>query len=113
MFNLFKKNKTEELTEAIKKTVTLRKFRPVFTTVDGNNHIGWEYKYGIVERLLCTIPEYIMIDIKRDGYIKDHRNVMYPLANIISIDWTLEDEKVAEDKFSEWTVFVSEKEVPV
>ena len=104
MFNIFKK---EKQTVIKKKTVTLKKFRPVFTTVDGNTHIGCEYKYGIKERLLCTIPEYIMIDIKSDGYIKDHRNVMYPLTNIVSIDWSLEDEKVVEDKFSEWIVFVS------
>ena len=97
--------------EVKKKTVTVQKFRPVFTTVDGNTHIGWEYKYGIVERLLCSVPEYIMIDVKSDGYMKDHRGVIYPLGNIVSIDWTLEDEKVVEDKFGEWTVFVSEKEV--
>jgi len=106
MFNIFKK---AEQMVVEKKMVTLKKFRPIFTTVDGNNHIGCEYKYGIVERLLCTIPEYIMIDIKSDGYIKDNRNVMYPLTNIVSIDWTLEDEKVVEDRFSEWTVFVSEE----
>lgn len=108
MFNIFKKEKKMEVK---KKTVTVQKFRPVFTTVDGNTHIGWEYKYGIVERLLCSVPEYIMIDVKSDGYMKDHRGVIYPLGNIVSIDWTLEDEKVVEDRFGEWTVFVSEKEV--
>lgn len=111
MFNWFKTNKTEKKTEIKRKTITLRKFKPVFTTIDGNTHIGNEYKYGIVERLLCTIPEYIMIDIKSDGYIKDHRNVMYPLANIMSIDWTLEDEKIVEDSFNMYTIFVSEKEL--
>lgn len=108
MFNIFKK---EKKMVAKKKTVTLKKFRPVFTTVDGNTHIGWGYKYGIVERLLCTIPEYIMIDVKSDGYMKDHRGVMYPLESIISIDWTLEDEKVVEDKFGEYKIFVKEEEV--
>lgn len=108
MFNIFKKEKKMAVK---KKTVTVQKFRPVFTTVDSNSHIGCEYKYGIVERLLCSVPEYIMYDVKSDGYMKDHRGVIYPLGNIVSIDWTLEDEKIVEDKFGEWTVFVSEEEV--
>jgi hypothetical protein len=105
---LFKKNE-KKLFE--KKMVTVHKFRPVFTTVDGNTHIGLEYNYGIANRLRCSIPEYMMIDIKSDGYLKDHRKVMYPFANIISIDWQLVDEKEVEDKFSEYGIFVTTEEV--
>lgn len=100
MFNLFKKE-----------MVTLQKYRPVFTTVDSNTHIGLEYKYGIAERVKRGIPEYLMIDINSDGYIKDHRNVMYPLANVVSIDWQLEDEKEVEDDFDMYTIFICPKEM--
>ncbi len=100
MFNLFKKE-----------MVTLQKYRPVFTTVDGNNHIGLEYKYGIANRFRRGIPEYIMIDINSDGYIEDHRNVMYPLANVLSIDWQLMDEKEIEDRFDMYTLFLSDETV--
>lgn len=93
-----------------KKMVTVKKFRPVFTTIDGNAHIGMEYKYGIVNRLSCSIPEFMMIRIKDDGYLKDNESVMYPLANIISIDWKLEDKREIEDKFDQFTIFVSEEE---
>lgn len=102
---LFKKKLFE------KKMVTVQKFRPVFVTVDGNTHIGCEYKYGIANRLRCSVPEYIMIDIKSDGYLKDHRNVIYPLTNIVSIDWQLEDQKEIEDKFDMYTIFLSNEEV--
>lgn len=102
---LFKKKLFE------KKMVTLQKFKPVFTTVDGNTHTGFEYKYGIAERFLCSVPEFIMIDIKSDGYLKDDCDVMYPLTNIISIDWQLVDEKMVEDKFGEYKFFVTKSEV--
>lgn len=95
-----------------KNMVTLQKFKPVFTTVDGNTHTGFEYNYGIVERLLCSVPEYMMIDIKSDGYLEDNCGVMYPLTNIVSIDWQLVDEKEeAEDKFGEYQIFVTTKDV--
>ena len=102
---LFKKKLFE------KKMVTVQKFRPVFTTVDGNTHIGINYKYGIANRLLCSVPEFIMIDIKDDGYIKDDCGVMYPLANVVSINWDLIDEKEIEDKFGEFQIFITKEEV--
>ena len=62
--------------------------------------------------LLCTVPEYIMIDIKSDGYIEDQNDIMYPLQNILSIDWKLIDEKVVLDNFShEFKVVFTDKEV--
>lgn len=94
-----------------KNMVTLQKFKHVFTTVDGHRHTGFEYNYGIVEKLRCSVPEYMMIDIKRDGYLEDNYGVMYPLANIVSIDWQLVDEKKVEDKFGEYQIFVTTKDV--
>ena len=102
---LFKKKLFE------KKMVTLQKFRTVFTTVDGNVHLGVVYNYVIAERLACSVPEWIMIDIRSDGYIMDHRYVMYPLTNIVSIDWKLEYEKVVEDKFGAHKIYVTAEEL--
>ena len=93
------------------KTVTIQKFRPFFKTVDKQFHEGCEYKWAIAERLLCSVPEYIMIRVKSDGYLTDKDDVMYPLANIISIEWKKVEEKVVVDKFSEWDVFIDPEEL--
>ena len=53
-----------------------------------------------------------MIDIKSDGYIEDQNDVMYPLQNILSIDWKLIDEKVVLDNFRhEFEVVFTNREV--
>ena len=53
-----------------------------------------------------------MIDIKSDGYIEDQNDVMYPLQNILSIDWKLFDEKVVLDNFRhEFEVVFTNREV--
>lgn len=93
-----------------KDIITLRKYKPVFTTTDGIKHEGQTYNWAIVERLRCSIPKYIMIDIKSDGYIEDKEKVMYPLTNIVSIEWEVVREVKLEDTFSEYTIFVSKLE---
>jgi len=97
---LFKKDK-----------VTLQKFKPFFVTVDGVQHEGSCYNWGILDRLRCSVPEYIMIDIKSDGYIEDKNKIMYPLFNVVSIEWKLLEEKVVEDNFRDYQVFVTTKEL--
>ena len=82
------------------KVIHLQRFQPFFITTDGAEHEGYEYNWFNADELLCTVPEYIMIDIKSDGYIEDQNDVMYPLQNILSIDWKLIDEKVVLDNFS-------------
>lgn len=93
------------------KTVTIQKFRPSFRTVDGHFHEGHEYNWAIAERLLCSVPDYIMHDVKSDGYLKDKNDIMYILANIVSIVWEKIDEQVVEDKFRDYHVFVTQEEV--
>ena len=94
-----------------KEKITVQKFKPFFVTVDGIEHEGLNYKWGITNRLLCTIPEYIMIDIEENGYIKDKNEIMYPLTNIVSIEWKLLEEKIIEDNFSKYQIFVTTKEL--
>lgn len=105
---MFKK-KLEKLLE--KEKVTLRKYRPYFTTTDGVKHKGCEYNWAISDRLRCSIPQYIMIDIKSDGYIEDSNGTMYPLVNVVSIEWEVEEEMIVEDDFDRYQVFVTKKEL--
>lgn len=95
------------------KTIKLQRFQPFFVTTDSVQHEGIDrYKWANSNGLLCTIPEYIMIDIKSDGYIKDINDVMYPLQNIISIEWKLIKEKIVLDDFHhEYTIFFSDEQV--
>ncbi|MDO4966781.1 MAG: hypothetical protein Q4E51_08760 [Lachnospiraceae bacterium] len=62
-----------------------------FVTTDGVSHCYTRYRYGAPEQIRCSVPEYIMIDIKSDGYLKDDNGVMYPLQNVASISWECDD----------------------
>ena len=94
-----------------KEKITIQKFKPFFVTIDGIEHEGLNYNWGIANRLRCTIPEYIMIDIKSDGYIEDKNEIMYPLTNIVSIEWKLLEEKIVENNFDRFQIFVTTKEL--
>jgi hypothetical protein len=94
-----------------KDIVTLKKYKPTFITVDGKEHEGIEYNWAVIERLKCSVPEYIMVDINSDGYIEDEKKIMYPLANVISINWKVVGELQVEDYFDEYTIFVSHSKV--
>lgn len=53
-----------------------------------------------------------MIDIKSDGYIKDINDFMYPIQNIISIEWKLLEEKIVLDNlYHKWDIFFSDEQV--
>ena len=91
---MFCKKKNKE-----SKTIHLQKFQVFFTTTDGVEHEGLKYKWINRDGLLCTVPEYIMIEIKDEGYVEDQNGIMYPLQNVLSIDWGLIDEKTVLDNF--------------
>lgn len=95
------------------KTIKLQRFQPFFITTDNVRHEGIDrYKWANSNGLLCSVPEYIMIGIKSDGYIKDINDFMYPIQNIISIEWKLLEEKIVLDNFyHEWDIFFSDKQV--
>ena len=105
---IFRK-KLEKLLE--KEKVTLQKYRPYFTTTDGVRREGAKYNWAISERLRCSIPQYIMIDINSYGYIEDSNGTMYPLVNVVSIEWEVEEEMIVEDNFDKYQVFVTKKEL--
>ena len=58
-----------------------------FTTTDGEAHSFNTYRYGAPDQIKCSVPEYIMIDVKSNGYLKDNDGIMYPLQNVASIAW--------------------------
>jgi hypothetical protein len=101
-------NKLKE--EVFEPDVTIQKFKPFFTTVDKEIHEGHTYGWAIKERISCSIPEYIMIDINSRGYMKDSNDIMYPLTNIISIDWKLLDEKIVQDVYDRYHLYLTPEE---
>ena len=93
------------------KTITLQRFQPYFTTIDNVVHEGIDtYKWANANGLRCSVPEYLMIDIKSDGYIEDKECVMYPMQNIMSIKWKLLEEKIVLDEFYR-EIFFNDEEV--
>ena len=75
-----------------------------FKTIDNKNHSFHRYRFANPNVINCSIPEYIMIEVKHNGYLIDDNNVMYPLQNIISITWEKDNEKEVE-KIDDWEVF--------
>ena len=78
--------------EEVQEKETLEHYSVRFYTTDGALHNFTKYRYAAPERLRCSVPEYIMIDVKSNGYLKDDNGVMYPLQNVVSIYWSKDDE---------------------
>ena len=78
--------------EEVQEKETLEHYSVRFYTTDGIMHNFTKYRYAAPERLRCSVPEYIMIDVKSNGYLKDDNEVMYPLQNVVSIHWSKDDE---------------------
>ena len=70
---------------------TIYHYTAHFTTIDGKEHSFNKYRYGAPDKLKCSVPEYIMIDVKSDGYLVDNDGTMYPLQNVVSISWECDD----------------------
>ncbi len=109
---IFKKNKSKIFKRKIK-TILLQKFYVAFTTIDKEVHYGQDrYKWANSSGLLCSVPKYLMISIKADGYLTDLNGLMYPLQNIISIEWKKIDEKRVLDNFyHDYQIFFDDNEV--
>lgn len=87
----FNKNKEKEFKKI--KVIHLEKYQPIFITTDGVKHQGHKYNWFDSDGLLCTVPQYIMISVKSNGYLEDENDIVYPLQNILSIKWQLVDNK--------------------
>lgn len=96
MFNLFRKSLP--FIEVIHYSV-------YFKTIDGNTHQFTHFRYADPVQLNCSIPEYLMCLVKKDGYFQDDNNLMYPLQNVIQIEWKEDDRKTVKQSSDSWTVF--------
>lgn len=93
-------------------TSTWQKLSARFKTIDGEEHYtGNRWKWLKVSGLLCGGGDYIMIDVKSDGYLKDENGVMYPIQNIVSITWQIDCEKTVIAKHSEYALWFSNDEM--
>lgn len=95
------------------KVIHLQKYKQVFTTVDGAVHEAIDvYNWANADDIPYSVPEYMMMDIKSDGYLIDSKRIMYPLQNVLSIEWKLVEEKTVLDDFDhEYQVYFSDDEV--
>lgn len=83
---MFKKKKPDYM--------RLQKFSSIFSTVDGEIHIGQNNNWANRDGLSCSVEKYLTKKIINDGYMQDENSVMYPIGNIISIKWELVEEKL-------------------
>ena len=86
---------------------TIQKFRPIITTNDGI-HEGEESRWVLVDRLACSPEEYLMIDVKDNGYMRCN-NKFYILSAIISIEWKLIGEKEIYFKGNSYSTLLSDE----
>ena len=76
-------------------------YHAIFKTTDGEIHHSY-FKYLDTSILTCEGSTYIMLGKK---YLKDEDGVMYPLQNIISIKWEINDAKEVEVEYIRGTHF--------
>lgn len=90
--NLFKKEP---------EMITVYSYRATFKTIDGEIHYSY-FNYLDLDNLSCDGPTYLMIGKK---YLKDENGVMYPMQNIISIKWEVNDSKEVKVEYIRGTHF--------
>ena len=91
-------------------TLLLQRYQAFFTTVDGVKHEGRVYKWC---DSTYSVREYLMERTAGDGYLKDRKGLnMYPLQNILSIQFEVVEEKIVLDNFyHEYKMFFTDEEV--
>lgn len=77
-------NKIKEFLIGEEQTITVEHWVAEFTTVDGKVHHDYHFPFVTPEKVLYTIPRYLMIGVK---YLEDSDNIIYPIENIVSIKW--------------------------
>lgn len=107
------KNVFKKVIKVIKEPeiMRLQKYQADFITIDSMKHKSVEYNWVNGTGLRCCVPSYIMIDVKRDGYLIDIDGNYYTLNNIISISWNKLDEKIVlyKSKYKYQIIFDDEE----
>lgn len=94
------------------KIITMKQFTAKFVTTDSFEHeTGKQWNFIAEDYLYSSGPDYLMIGIKSRGYIKDEKGLMYPLTNVLSIEWSVVEEAIIFDKLKEFEVFATKEEV--
>ena len=75
--------------------ITVYSYRATFKTIDGEIHYSY-FNYLDISCLTHDGPTYLMLGKK---YLKDENGVMYPMQNIISIKWEINDTKEVEVEY--------------
>lgn len=102
---------------SIHNKATLQKYAATFVTVDGKEHdTGNRYNWCDVDKKQKPVEEYIMEDIKQDGYLCGTDDTMYILNNIVSIRWYIADELIIKGMGNDKKVWYTDddiQEIPI
>lgn len=90
---------------------SFQKYQAIFKTVDGQIHNGTEYNWACREQLSCSVQEHLMTYTQCNGYLEDEFGKMYPLENIISIEWKLLEVQTITTFLPRYKVFYSDEEL--
>jgi hypothetical protein len=83
---MFKKKPKFEL-------VVAQNIIPKFTTMDGKEHESGYYHWIDAEQINIPAPAFIMRSVVNEGYLTGDDDLMYPLSNIVSINWIIREER--------------------
>lgn len=91
------------------------KMYPVFKTVDGNVHTGHVSRWLKVSSINCSTGKFLMYDISSAGYVLDTDDIMYPLENVVSLEWKRKDFKdiVFPYYLSEYKFYYTDEELDI
>lgn len=93
------------------KVVTLRKYRPLFITVDGKVVEGKSTNWLITNRNTGSIKEFLTLGILENGFLSDDIGDIYIISNVIKITWEVIAERTIADTFREYQFWVKEEEI--
>lgn len=77
---------------------TFEKWCAIITTVD-NRVKQCNFTWAKASNIICSVPDFILIDKK---YFKDTEGVMYPIQNIVSIEWKKQDTIIKEIPYEDY-----------
>lgn len=92
---------------------TFQKKEVIFKTTDCKLHKNSSYKWCRISGLISrNFEKYAMIGITSDGYLKDDDGLLFPLNNIISMQWNLSDETERISRYKDqYKIWFSDNEL--
>jgi hypothetical protein len=97
------------------KTITLKKYKLIFKTVDGEMHELNHIKPIDETAINCSALDYFLIYYNK--FLEDDEGVHYPIENIISIKFelngTISNVKQKEEKYGFPEVYYSQDDIEI